>query len=153
MSAGILCVNQINTFIKPKTDTIRLLKSSGQPFEEKFIGLSAIDLPLGNIYWEMEGSCRTGNKYKVPDLIRKYSKPHEKSKTLGHELVLLKKHHVYLFKADCELDLVRKRIQGKATARSSIGRLDVLVRLLVNESDAFDFVDENYIVNERRTIS
>lgn len=143
MSAGILCEKQVNKLINPENDTIRLLKSSGQPFEEKFIGLSAIDLPLGDIYWEMTGSCRTGNEYKVPDLIQKHSLHPEKPKSIGRKLVLLKKRHVYLFKADCELDLKGKKIQGKATARSSIGRLDVLVRLLVNESDAFDFVDED----------
>lgn len=143
MSAGILCAIQVKRLIDPETGTMRLHKSSGQPFEEKFVGLSAIDLPLGNIYWEMKGSCRTGYKYKVPDLIKKYSKHPEGPKELGDKLVTLENRNVYLFKADCELDLSGKKIQGKATARSSIGRLDVLVRLLVNESDAFDRVDED----------
>jgi dCTP deaminase len=143
MSAGILCANQVNKLIKPETGTIRLLKSSGTPFEKSLVGASAIDLPLGDEYWEMKGSCRTGYEYKVPDLIQKHSLHPQAPKSFSNNPVQLKKHNVYLFKADCELDLTEKNIQGKATARSSIGRLDVLVRLLVDESDAFDFVDKN----------
>lgn len=142
MSAGVLCANQVTTLINPETGTMRLLKSSGAPFEESLVGPSAIDLPLGSEYWEMKGSCRTGYEYKVPDLIHKYSLHPDEPKSLSNSPVQLKKHKVYLFKADCELDLTERNIQGKATARSSIGRLDVLVRLLVDESDAFDFVDE-----------
>ena len=145
MSAGILCANQVNKLIEPETGTIRLHKSSDYPFEKSLVGASAIDLPLGNIYWEMKGSCRTGSEYKVADLTHKYSRHHEEPKSLGKEPVLLKKHNVYLFKADCELDLKDISIQGKATARSSIGRLDVLVRLFVVESVAFDFVDKGKI--------
>ena len=143
MSAGILCANQVNELIRPVSGTMRLHNLSDQPFEKKYIGLSAIDLPLGDQYWEMEGSCRTGNEYRVHDLIQRYSTHPQTPKSLGNDLVRLKKQHVYLFKADCELDLREMRIQGKATGRSSIGRLDVLVRLLVNESDAFDRVEEN----------
>lgn len=143
MGAGILCEKQINELIVPKTGTIRLQKSPGCAFEKLSHGDASIDLPLGDKYWEMKGSCRTGNKYKVPDLIRRHSKHPNKPKTLGNGSVLLRKHHVYLFKADCGLDLTGTRIEGKATARSSIGRLDVLVRLLVDGSDAFDLVDKD----------
>ena len=143
MSAGILCANQVKELIDPRTGTRRLYNSSGGPFEKDFIGLSAIDLPLGNQYWEMEGSCRTGTEYNVLDLTKKYSKPPHKSKPLGNDPVLLKKRYVYLFKADCDLDLRDKPIQGKSTGRSSIGRLDVLVRLLVNGSDTYDYVKKN----------
>ncbi len=140
MSAGILCESQINRLIEPGDGTIRLLKSAGCPFEKLPSGEASIDLPLGDKYWEMRGSCRTGNEYKVTDLISKYSEHPDNPKPLGDESVLLKRQHVYLFKADCELDLTDTKIEGKATARSSIGRLDVLVRLLVDGSDAFDFV-------------
>lgn len=140
MSAGILCERQINELIRPGSGTIRLQVSAGCPFKQLANGEAAIDLPLGDQYWEMKGSCRTGNEYKVTDLIRKYSKHPDAPKALGGASVTLSKQHVYLFKADCELDLKGTRIEGKATARSSIGRLDVLVRLLVDGSDAFDLV-------------
>jgi dCTP deaminase len=143
MSAGILCASQVKKLIKTEGDTVRLLDTSGRPFEEKFVGLSSIDLPLGDEYWEMKGSCRTGNRYKVTDLIQQHSYHPNQPKSLDGNPVQLKKHCVYLFKADCDLDLRETHVQGKATGRSSIGRLDVLVRLLVNESDAFDFVEKN----------
>lgn len=143
MSAGILCEEQINELIAPKTGTIRLEKSPGFAFEKLPHGDASIDLCLGDQYWEMKGSCRTGSKYKVTDLVHKHSKHPDDPKTLGGKSVVLSKRNVYLFKADCELDLRDTRIKGKATGRSSIGRLDVLVRLLVDESNAFDRVEEN----------
>jgi len=141
MSAGILCANQvIKQLIEPEDRTVRLYDSSGGPFEKSFVGLSAIDIPLGGEYWEMKGSCRTGSEYKIPDLVQQYSKPPSTRKLLDSNSVQLRKQCVYLFKADCDLDLRNMQIQGKATGRSTIGRLDVLVRLLVNESDTYDFV-------------
>jgi dCTP deaminase len=143
MSAGILCENQVNKLINPETGTVRLYKSPSGAFKKLLDGEAAIDLPLGDKYWEMLGSCRTGSEYKVADLIHKYSIHPDETKSLGKDSVLLKKRHVYLFKADCALDLTGTRIEGKATARSSIGRLDVLVRLLVDGSGTFDFVDKD----------
>ena len=142
MSAGILCEKQINELITPETDTIRLQKSPGCPFKKLPDGDASIDLCLGDQYWEMKGSCRTGSQYKVTDIIRKYSEHPSAPKTFGSQSVVLKKCQVYLFKADCELDLTKTHIAGKATGRSSIGRLDVLVRLLVDGSDAFDIIDK-----------
>jgi dCTP deaminase len=143
MGAGILCKKQVLDILSnPKDGTLRLYKSPGRLFEEKFIGLSSIDIPLGDEYWEMKGSCRTGSTYKVADLIKQYSTHPSEPKALGNDLVHLKKHSVFLFKAECNLDLRDTGIQGKATGRSSIGRLDVLVRLLLDESDSFDYVKQ-----------
>ena len=142
MSAGILCEEQINELIDPGQSKIRLQKSPGRDFEGLKDGDASIDLCLGDQYWKMEGSCRPGKEYNVTDLIHKYSKHSRIPIQLGDEPVVLKKCNVYLFRADCELDLTETRIQGKATGRSSIGRLDVLVRLLVDGSDAFDVVAE-----------
>jgi dCTP deaminase len=140
MSAGILCEKQINQLIEPEDGAIRLQRSPGRAFEKLNNGDAAIDIPLGDEYWEMKGSCRTGEDYNVSDLIHKYSKHPNAPKILQSGPVVLKKQQVYLFKADCELDLTNLRIEGKATGRSSIGRLDVLVRLLVDGSNTFDFV-------------
>lgn len=140
MSAGILCEKQINQLINPKDGAIRLQKSPGRAFEELKNGAASIDIPLGDEYWEMKGSCRTGEEYNVSDLIHRYSKHPKEPKSIQSVSVVLKKQQVYLFKADCELDLTDLRVEGKATGRSSIGRLDVLVRLLVDGSNNFDFV-------------
>lgn len=143
MSAGILSKQQVITkLIKTDPETARLYRPSGIPFNLEHVDASAIDIPLGDKYWEMKGSCRTGNEYKIHDVVMKYSY-HQEEKSLGNTPIQLKKRNVYLFKADCELDLTETHIQGRASGRSSIGRLDVLVRLLINESDSFDFVDKN----------
>src|SRR5437588_2823663 len=141
MSAGILCINQLKDLTGPSDKgTMRLYNSYDQPLDKSFLGPSALDLPLGDRYWEMRGSCRTGKRYKVRDLIQKHSL-NATPKSLTQEPITLKRQQVYLFKADCELDLTDLRIAGKATGRSSVGRLDCLVRLLVDESDTFDFVE------------
>jgi dCTP deaminase len=104
---------------------------------------SSIDLPLGDKYWVMKGSCRTGKKMKVSsDLIPRFSRD-GKHKPLNGDLVL-ETNQVYLFEADFELNLGEKNIEGKATAKSSIGRLDVLVRLLSDDTSEFDRVAQHY---------
>ncbi len=141
MSAGILCAGQVRELIHPLAGgKMRLYRSSDEPFDESFVDTSAIDLPLGEHYWEMRGSCRTGKQYEVRDLIKSHALD-KKPKPLADEPITLKRRQVYLFKADCKLDLTDLRVEGKATAKSSVGRLDCLVRLLVNQSDTFDFVD------------
>lgn len=143
MSAGILCEKQVQLLTESgRADTMRLYDASERPFKENYIGLSSIDIPLGGRYWELKGSCRTGTQYKVMDLTHRYSHGNG-HKELGDEPVTLKKQQVYLFEADCGLDLRNTSIEGKATGRSSIGRLDVLVRLLVDNSNNYDHVSAN----------
>ena len=68
----------------------------------------------------------------MEELIKNYA-PHSASKSLGNDTVTLNKQKVYLFKADCKLDLENLGLhQGRATGKSSVGRLDVLVRLIVD---------------------
>src|SRR6058998_2120034 len=138
MSAGILCEKQVRQLIYPPKGTTRLYRPSGNSFD-KLVGPSAIDIPLGSRYWEMKGSCRTGKDYKVKDRTDKYSSG---AKTLTDKPIKLERRRVYVFEADCVLDLTDIPIEGKATARSSVGRLDVLVRLLVDGSETFDFLEK-----------
>ncbi len=140
MGAGILCEKQINELIVSPSGTIRLQRLDGRPFKKLANGDAAIDITIGGPYWQMRGSCRTGGEYNVAYLISKHSTNPDTPMELSDDPVKLTKHNVYLFKAECSLDLTDMRIQGKATARSSIGRLDVLVRLLVDGSDSFDVV-------------
>lgn len=140
MSAGILCAKQINELIQPTGGERSKIYRPSDPFDPLSLDSASVDLQLGDHYWEMKGSCRTGSDYNVRDLVAKHkcNGRHD----LGEKPVHLKKQNVYLFKADCDLDLSGTRIEGKATGRSSIGRLDVLVRLLVDKSDRFDYVKD-----------
>ena len=57
MSAGILATAQVKELIKPKNGgEPRLYRPSGQPLEP-LLTPSAIDLPLGDEYWEMKGAA------------------------------------------------------------------------------------------------
>jgi dCTP deaminase len=96
---------------------------------------SSIDLPLGDKYYVMTASCRPHQQCAVSDLIRDHS---EQEKPLVGETVL-EPHKVYLVEAAWGLEL-SERLCARSTARSSIGRLDVLVRLVTDHADEFDKV-------------
>jgi dCTP deaminase len=102
--------------------------------------ISALDLPISDKCWRLKGSCRITPEMGISDLRRLGAA--EEMPVTGP--VVLQKGNVYLFKLDCELNLRDTNIQGKATARSSIGRLDVLVRLLTDPSSEFDRIPQNY---------
>jgi dCTP deaminase len=139
MSAGVLSKQQIRELIDPSSGR-RVIEPAGG-VKLKIDG-SSFDLPIGTEYWEMKGSCRAGKGLNVGDIIRKYA-CHENPKPVGHKLRLIR-NNVYLFKVGCKLDLHQTGIQGKATGRSSIGRLDVLVRLLTDGATSFDHVELDY---------
>ncbi|WP_363331029.1 2'-deoxycytidine 5'-triphosphate deaminase [Desulfonatronospira sp.] len=50
---------------------------------------------------------------------------------------------MYLVELDCSLYLP-ENINGRATGRSSIGRLDVITRLLTDRSTEYDIVESGY---------
>jgi len=144
MSVGILSPEEIREELLPEGDGRHAHHSVFRPSGGTLdIDFSSIDLPLGDQYWVMKGSCRSGSDLSVHDLIRYYSED-ETPQDLCKDTVL-QRGHVYLVKVDLKLDLTGKRIRGKSTGRSSIGRLDVLVRLLVDRSGEFDLLPEGAV--------
>lgn len=141
MGAGILSAGQVRELSKevgPNGYTrTRIRRPSGQDLK---LGASAIDLPLGESYWVMEGSCRSGPHLAVRDLIDHHAVGGQQ--TLAAD-TRLEKGRVYLIQVDCEVDLRDTEILGKSTGRSSIGRLDVLVRMLVDNATAFDLLPKD----------
>ena len=136
MAVGILCREEVETELIPAPPgRHRIHRPSGSSIAA---GLSAVDLPLGNKYWVMRGSCRSGPDLNVSDLHRLYAQGEPREKELVHGTVL-EKQKVYLIQLDCGVDLSETRIRGKSTGRSSIGRLDVLVRLLADVSGSYEF--------------
>jgi dCTP deaminase len=135
MGVGILSPDEIQKELLPESGHHRISRLSDKEFPSRQINTSAVDLPLGKECWEMRGSCRVSSDLQVGDLIRS----HARAKCeLSEEGKTLQRDNVYLIKSDVSIDLRGTRIQGKATARSSIGRLDVLVRLLGVETPEFD---------------
>ena len=63
-------------------------------------------------------------------------------------IFLLKKRNTYLFKLKERLeDLNTSSIYGQATAKSTIGRIDVLARLIVDGMDSYEGFDPQKIVS------
>lgn len=140
MSAGVLSKQQVLNLTKPGPQgKIVIHSTSGSKIK---VDGSSFDLPIGPQYWEMRGSCRTGKALNLRDIPRKYAK-NDKASTLEGDTVL-KKGNVYLFESGCQLDLSGTGIEGRATGRSSIGRLDVLVRLLTDKGTKFDRIRSDY---------
>jgi dCTP deaminase len=148
MGIGILSPKEVLELYQ--TSPKGIWRPSGEELDD-LVDKSSIDLPLGSKYWVMKGSCRIGKGMKVSsDLIPRFSQNPTPQRLEGD--LRLHTDKVYLFEADCELNLrdtciqqeTDTSIRGKATAKSSIGRLDVLVRLLSDDTSEFDRVVPGY---------
>jgi dCTP deaminase len=98
---------------------------------------SAIDLPIGNRYWIMRGSCRPNPQRDLRQLLddNKFKGPF----TLEPN-TLFKTGQVYWIELQCEKLQLPKGVHGRSTAKSTIGRLDAMVRLLSDREGEFDKV-------------
>lgn len=132
MSAGVLNQEQVRKELiegnPPRIKCTSTIDIQPEP--------SSIDLPLGTEYWEMPASCRPHESYAVSDLIQKHQ--------IGHydltEETVFRPNQVYLVRLAWDLELPAQ-ICARSTAKSSIGRLDVLVRLVADHHQEFDKVN------------
>jgi dCTP deaminase len=132
MSVGVLNKEQIKSIL---LDTHKIAPASA--IEQGADDYSSIDLPLGNKYFIMPASCRPRPGLKVSQLIELYG-------GTEHELTegtIFERDTVYLVPIACTVELP-KHIHARATAKSSIGRLDALVRLVVDGQAEFDRIGE-----------
>ncbi len=65
----------------------------------------------------------------------------QKDETQKH--FLFEKEKIYLVELDCELDFP-ENINGRATGKSTIGRLDIITRLITQDSTEYDVVEAGY---------
>ncbi len=98
---------------------------------------SAIDLPLGNRYWKMRASCRPTSMRSINQLAQ--------DNRLGEVLTLapntlLETGNVYWIELQCKKLILPPNTCAKATARSTIGRLDAMVRLVADREEEFDTI-------------
>jgi dCTP deaminase len=113
---------------------------TGLPEPEKAIGESSLDLTLTSVGYELtDGAVKPIG----PDAYEWFIK----SGGLAHALpesengiYTLKSRRTYVFKLNEKLDrrLADAGIYGQATAKSSVGRLDVLARLIVDGMDSYE---------------
>lgn len=103
---------------------------------------SSIDLSLSDEAFRMvEGSVKPSKKHAYSWLIQSRGEKLQKS---ADETFRLDAKETYVFKLRERLDPKRLKdlgIYGQATAKSSVGRVDVLARLVVDGMDAYECFD------------
>lgn len=130
---GILNSDQINQLCN-----VGLIIGEGSL--RKAIGESSIDLSLSDIAYKMtEGSVKPSNLKSYEWLIRE-KKLVEKLTKDNDGTFTLKSKETYIFKLRERLDrrLADGCIYGQATAKSSVGRVDVLARLIIDGMDTYE---------------
>lgn len=135
MPIGVLSAQQVNDNIIDKNPPV--LKCDHTIVERA--EASSIDAPLGEYYYEMPGSCRPGKDRAVIDILRILKGNRQELTSNG---ATLKRGKTYIIPLAWELALP-KNVCVRATAKSSIGRLDTLVRLIADNQAEFDRVAVN----------
>jgi len=129
---GVLCKSQLR-----KLFATGYLK--GKRGDELF-DHSSLDLTLsGEGYFLPHGAIKPfGNDYG--SLVAGAESLFEQLKPTGRDTFVLKPKHTYLFRLEQSLGAkVRtSHLYGQATAKSSIGRVDVLARLIVDGMDCYE---------------
>ncbi|MCK4427592.1 MAG: 2'-deoxycytidine 5'-triphosphate deaminase [candidate division Zixibacteria bacterium] len=127
---GVLNQEQILTL---NEDVIEKLNDKG-------VDPSAFDLHLSRQGWKMKGSIKASSDTTIDKIIGDYS---EEPLTNGGPWIL-QRGKTYIFRLREYLKLADKSmVFGKATGKSSIGRLDVLTRLMVNNCPSFDTIEND----------
>ena len=111
----------------------------GNPFTDSQIQPASMDLRLSKKCWEVEASFLPGQKATV---IQKLSKLKTREIDLG-AFRTLRKGKIYIIQIQEELSLPIS-ISAVANAKSSTGRLDILTRLISDNSSCFDHVRKGY---------
>jgi len=133
-NSGVLATEQVQDLIN-KGFIAGRTRNNPKP------GASAFDLTIGNKAWKLE----EGQRPTTREL--------GKIKSLAKPLVPLSDSHgeyfefaaggIYLIELDPYLELP-PNISGRATGKSSVGRLDVITRLIANSCREYDVVPAGY---------
>ena len=110
-----------------------------QPFTDNQIQPASMDLRLSEKCWEVEASFLPGQKASVR---QKLSRLKTREIDLG-TFRTLRKGKIYIVQIQEKLSLPIN-ISAVANAKSSTGRLDVLTRLISDNSSCFDHVRRGY---------
>jgi dCTP deaminase len=132
-NAGILPCQSIEALIAGGAIT------AVTPFAEGQVQPASLDLRLGGKAWRVRASFLPGRGRKVVDRIGQVA-----MHTLDLEAgAVLEKGCVYIAEVQERL-ILPAGISARANPKSSTGRVDVFVRLLTDDGQAFDDVAEGY---------
>ena len=132
-SPGILPCQSIDDLIATGAVT------AAAPFDSDQVQPASLDLRLGARAWRVRASFLPGLGRTVPQRLEGVAM-HELDLTRG---AVLEKGCVYIAELQERLALP-PGISARANPKSSTGRVDVFVRLLTDNSVAFDDVAEGY---------
>jgi dCTP deaminase len=108
----------------------------GADFPKDFSDESAYDLRLGDMLYEVRGGIKGTENSQYKNVLRKFSKPGKSIQSIG---VTLYKDTTYVASLREKIKIQRSYpFYGVATGKSSIGRLDVLTRLIADYSNCYD---------------
>ncbi len=103
---------------------------------------ASLDMPVGDIAWEMQGVVLPRPGESVSELIKKYRVPSVKSIDLTKGTIL-EKGATYLIRSAIRLNLDNE-INCEASPKSSIGRIDLHTRTVVDGGQLFDSIPKGY---------
>lgn len=107
--------------------------------DDREIDLSAFDLHLSQEGWEMEASMKPLCREDISKITKEHGKHLQ-----GEGPWQLERERTYIFLLREYLTLRKGQMfQCQATGKSSIGRLDVLARLMANKCAAFDTIEDD----------
>ena len=126
------------------SQTLRAMIGSGAisvktPITDAQIQPASLDLRLGTRAWRVRASFLAGQSRRVEDRLAEFEM-HAIDLSDG---AVLEKGCVYVIPLLESLDLPLE-ISGAASAKSSIGRLDLFTRLITDHGDEFDRVKPGY---------
>ena len=133
MKQGVLTDSEISAMIDAGAI------SATSPFDPGQIQPASLDLRLGTVAFRVRASFLTGRARTVADRLNDF-KMHEIDLTQG---AVLEKGCVYVVPLLERLTLPQGTT-GAASAKSSIGRLDLLTRIITDNGHEFDRVPDGY---------
>lgn len=139
-STGILPSHVLRRLIKTRRQILSA-DSVHSPIEDHQIQPASLDLRLGPVAYRVRASFLPGKDFTVDQKLSSV-KMHEVHLDTDDGAVL-ETGCVYVVPLLEKLELNR-RVSGIANPKSSTGRLDVFTRLITNNAQAFDRVEEGY---------
>jgi dCTP deaminase len=133
-STGILPSHILKRLIRARREVL-----AGEEILDQQIQPASVDLRLGTIAYRVRASFLPGKDTRVADKLDDIA-IHQIDLTDG---AVLETGCVYVVPLMERLEL-SFRVSGVANPKSSTGRLDVFTRLITDNAQAFDRVDENY---------
>ena len=132
---GVIPSQMLRSMIDSKRISSKLnLYSHVQP--------ASIDLPVGEVAYEMQGVVLPRKGEKIVDLIEKYRVPSVRAIDLTKGAIL-EKGVTYLIRSAVRLRLDTD-IKVEASPKSSIGRIDLHTRTVVDGGQLFDTIPVGY---------